>query len=215
MALDASQITAVGVPVAFGVADLASATIPVAERTIEMYVRTGVSPEGGNAGAAQVDDFVGYVVWTSGGVTRAVPVVSSRSQAAIPFRAVTAATIMTISSDVTIAEEIMNFLPTLERLNTSLAVGVPLAEDSNPYCQVTAFAVEDGVMRGKVEVGADGRVGALGANATVTVLGAASPAGPFAEVSTVAVAADGSFSLAIPPGAKFFKLRIDVKEVVK
>ena len=58
-------------------------------------------------------------------------------------------------------------------------------------------------------------MGALGANATVTVLGAASPAGPFAEVSAVAVAADGSFSLAIPPGAKFFKLRIDVKEVVK
>ena len=208
VALDASQITAVGVPVTFGVADLASATIPVAERTIEMYVRTGVSPEGGNAGAAQVDDFVGYVVWTSGGVTRAVPVVAGGSQAAAPLAALPSGRL----GEATLPSAA---LPSPARLNASLAVGVLLTEDSSPYCQVTAFSVEDGVMRGKVEVGADGRAGALGANATVTVLGAASLAGPFAEVSAVTVAADGSFSLTIPPGAKFFKLRIDVKEVVK
>ena len=108
-------------------------------------------------------------------------------------------------------------LPSVALLNASLAVGVPLTDDSSPYCRLAAFSVDGGTIRGVVEVGSSDPParGSLGVNARVTVLGASSPEGPFAEVGAVAVAADGSFSLAVPEGARFFKLRIDVEEVVK
>ena len=57
--------------------------------------------------------------------------------------------------------------------------------------------------------------GKLGANATVTLLGAGSPGGPFAEVAAVEADADGAFALAVPEGCSFFKIRLDVGEVVK
>ena len=77
------------------------------------------------------------------------------------------------------------------------------------------FSVDGERIKGRIEVGAGENVGALGANGTVTVLGAASPAGPFEELGAVEVAEDGSFSLAVAEGSQFFKLRIDVKEVVR
>ena len=207
VALDASLIAAENTPVAYGVADLAAATIPVAERTIEMYVRRGVSPEDGNAGTAEVDDFVGYVVWMSDGEPCVVPVVAGGAQAAslsgLAWRPRAGAS-----------------LPSPKMLNASLAVGVMLDEGSSPYCRIAAFSVEGGVAKGRVEVGATvgaGEVlpGSLGANAAVTVLGSASPSGPFAEVATVDAAADGSFSLPVPDGVRFFRLRIDVAEAVR
>ena len=204
VALDASLITAENAPVVYGVADLSADTIPVAERTIEMYVRRGVAPEDGNAGTAEVDDFVGCVVWTSGGEACALPVVAASAHAGplsgLAWGARRSAT-----------------LPSVALLNASLAVGVPLTDDSSPYCRLAAFSVDGGTIRGVVEVGSSDPParGSLGANARVTVLGASSPEGPFAEVGAVAVAADGSFSLAVPEGARFFKLRIDVEEVVK
>ena len=197
--LDASLITAENAPATFGVADLAAATVPVAERTIEMYVHRRVVPQTGNEGAAKVGDFVGYVSWKSGGASFAVPVVAGQSCAAAAFHAM---------------RPLAAPLPA-GRLNESLAVGVPVDAASSPYCKVAAFAVAGGVMRGVVEVGAGARAGALGANATVTLLGAAAPGGPFAEIAKVEVAADGAFALAKPAGCAFFKLRIDVAEVVR
>ena len=63
----------------------------------------------------------------------------------------------------------------------------------------------------------DGREsrGALGANAKVALLGSATPDGSFAEVVSVAVGADGSFSVKRPKDTAFFKLRIEVIDIVK
>ena len=199
--LDASLIAEENVPATFGVSDRASATVPVAERTIELYVHRRVVPQTGNEGAAKVGNFVGYVSWTSGGELNAVPVVADpRAAGAFGFagRSHGSATLLSPKA-----------------LNESLAVGVPIAEGSSPYCRLTAFAIDGDVMRGTVEVGAGARAGALGANATVTLLGAAAPGGPFVELGAVAVEGDGAFSLAKPAGCAFFKLRLDIEEVVK
>ena len=201
VALDESLFEEENTPVVYGVADLSATAIPVAERTIEMYVRTGVAPEGQNADSAQVDDFVGYVCWTSSDEACAVPVVASGVKAGPKFGAVRP---LAGAS-----------LPSPKMLNESLALGVPVVEGSSPYCRVTEFSVGGERIKGRIEVGAGENVGSLGANATVSVLGAASPAGPFEELGAVEVAEDGSFSLAVAEGAQFFKLRIDVKEVVR
>ncbi|MBQ9430830.1 MAG: SUMF1/EgtB/PvdO family nonheme iron enzyme, partial [Kiritimatiellae bacterium] len=207
VALAPSLITAENAPVTYGVSDLAASPVPVAERVIEMYVHRRVVPETGNEGAAKVGDFVGYVCWESGGEQKAIPLVADRSRSA---------SIASLSSRASLSS-----LPSPRLLNAVLAVGVPLAEDSSPYCRIGAFSVEGGTIRGRIEVGAAAVAtgatlpGSLGANATVTVLGAKSPAGPFTELSAVAVAADGSFSLARPAGAAFFRLRLDIVDAVK
>mgnify|MGYP002521820418 CR=1 FL=1 len=203
VALDTSRLAAEGVPAVFGVADLSARTIPVAERTVEMYVRRRVVPQGGNEGAAEVGDFVGYVAWSSGGGTFAVPVVAGASALSAPLRALRAT-----------GEPLSR-----RALNASLAVGVPLAEGAVPSCRLAAFSVDGETVSGRVEVGAavgcEERTGALGANARVTLLGARSPGGPFVEVAAVDVAADGTFSVAKPEGAAFFKVRVEVVDVVK
>ena len=199
VALDASRIAAEGVAATYGVSDLSSATVPVAERAIELYVHRRVVPETGNEGAAKVGDFVGYVCWTSGGAAYALPVVAGGTSRQTSFQSM----------------RLLAAPLSAKTLNASLAVGVPLAEGSDPYCRLTAFAVAGDTLTGTVEVGSTSQRGALGANASVTVLGAAAPTGPFAEIATVPVAADGTFALPKPDGAAFFKLRIDIAEIVR
>ena len=82
------------------------------------------------------------------------------------------------------------------------------------------FSVADGVVRGRVEVGkvASGveTQGALGANARVVLLGAASLDGGFAELGGAAVAEDGAFRFDLGgAAARFFKVRIDAENVVE
>ena len=74
VALDAARITSENVPATYGVSDLSASAIPISERTIELYVRARVSPTSGDAGIAGVDDFVGYVCWTSGDEVFRIPV---------------------------------------------------------------------------------------------------------------------------------------------
>ena len=203
VALDPSLITAENVPVTFGVSNASAATIPVAERTVEMYVHRRVVPQTGNEGAAKVGDFVGYVSWESGGETFVVPVVTGGSSLHSSLHAM-----RPLSAPLS-----------CQVLNAALAVGVPLSSDSCPYCRMTEFSVVGRSLTGKVEVGAEkggrSQKGTLGSNATVTLLGAERPNGPFSEIEVVSVAQDGSFSMARPANVAFFKLRIDVVEVVK
>ena len=104
-------------------------------------------------------------------------------------------------------------------LNASLAVGVPISDGASPYCQIMSFSVEGNRLRGVVEVGStDGErteKGVVGANAKVSLLGAKTPGGQFVEVASVDVASDGSFEVEKPDGMTFFKLRLDVVDVVK
>ena len=201
--LDASLLTAENVPAVYGVLDLAAESLPVAERTIEMYVRRRVVPEEGNEGAARVGDFVGYLCWTSDGQTFALPVVADGSP---------------------LHSQLVGLYPlhaplSVSRLNDSLAVGAPLAEGSNPYCDIVEFNAPGDNISGKVEVGAASGEEKKGApppeGVSVTLLGAATPTGPFEEVAVVGVGPDGSFSLPKPVGARFFKLRVDAAERAK
>ena len=98
-------------------------------------------------------------------------------------------------------------------------MGAPLSADSSPYCRLTSFNVVGNVITGTVEVGreTDGRSykGSIGANATVTLLGAKSLEDTFSEIGVVSVSDDGSLSLVKPADCAFFKIRIDIAEIVK
>lgn len=203
VALDPAQIADENDPVVYGVSNVSASTIPVAERTIEMFVLRRVVPQVGNEGAAQVGDFVGYVWWMSGGSQHVLPVVAQSSALHAPLLSMNR-----MSAPLAAAS-----------LDASLAVGVQVSGDSSPYCKLTSFSVSDGDICGTVEVGAvsgsSEKKGSLGVNAKVTLLGAESLDEPFAEIATVAVAADGSFSIKKPEGAAFFKLRLDIGEIAK
>ena len=216
VALDPAQLVDGGTAT-FGVSDLDASSVPVAERTVELYVRRRVEPISGNEEAANVENFVGYLLWTVGEREFAVPLVAGEIGDWIrPLGMVAPAAAGTsLSSSPSLAS-----LPDAQMLNASLAVGVMLDGQSSPYCRLSAFAVEGERITGTVEVGGTrlscpDEVGALGVNATVTLLGAASPAGPFAEVGAVAADAAGAFALPKPEGLQFFKLRLDIEEVLK
>jgi hypothetical protein len=200
VALDEAQIQSENTETVFGVSDISGASIPVSERTIELYVRKRVDPSSGNEVAAGVDNFVGFVGWVSGGETNMIPVVSGAGSASV--------------------SRLMSASPmAAKRLNTALAVGVALDSGSNPYCRLVEFSVDGDILKGKVEVGADTArgesVGAIGKNAIVVLLGAARLGDEFSEVCKIDVASDGSFTMTKPSECNFFKLRIDVLTVVE
>ena len=202
VALDPALITAENTPVVYGVSNMSASSIPVNERTIELYVRRRVNPQAGNESAANVDNFVGYVVWSSGGENLSLPVA-----AGAVGRALGAAGLSTASNTAT--------LPSPKRLNTALAVGVMPEEDGEPYCRFSEFSVDGDTIRGKIEVGADGQAGSVGQNARLVLLGGDSPGGALADLCTVDVGSDGSFSVPAPKDARFFKLALEIGEVAE
>ena len=202
VALDPSLITAENVPVTFGVNDLAATTIPVAERTIELYVKKRVDPTNGNAATAGVDDFVGYVGWVSGGVTNYLPVVAGAQAASLARASLVSAAPMRLSA-----------------VNTALAVGTVVDAESSPYCKLVEFAVDGDEIVGRVEVGAvtdagTESVGAIGDNATVELLGAKTLAEGFDHLATVKTDDKGYFRIKRPGECQFFKLKLSISNVV-
>ena len=197
--LDASLITAENVSATYGVRDVGAPQIPVGERTIEMYVQKRVVPESGNEGAAKVGNFVGFLYWESCGLTKSVPVVARASRSFQSLHAM-----RPLAAPVSAA-----------RLNAALAVGVMPGEDGEPYCRFSEFSIDGGMIRGKVEVGADGQAGVLGANARIVLLKGDSPGGAMSELCSVKVGPDGSFSVPAPKDARFFKLALEIGEVAE
>ena len=201
--LDASKITAENVAVTYGVSNLVATSIPTAERTIELYVRKRVNPTTGKEEVAGVDNFVGYVSWTSGGETSYLPVVAGAQSVSLANAALKAPAPMKLVA-----------------VNTALAVGSVIAEGSSPYCKLTEFAVGDSEISGVVEVGSvsgDGTEypGKLGPNATVSLLGTNDLGHDFKEISSVTTDSVGRFRLARPNDCQFFKLKLTVEEVVE
>ena len=103
----------------------------------------------------------------------------------------------------------------VENLNTSLAVGAVVTDDSQPYCRLVEFAVEGGVASGRVEVGAGDTQGSLGDNAEVHILGVKNLGDEFEEIAQVDCDESGSFSVSLPEGYKFFKVRLGVSETIR
>ena len=100
-------------------------------------------------------------------------------------------------------------------LNKSLAFGASVSDAVEPYCRVASFSAADGFVRGSVEVGAGSVKGAAGSNATVILFGAKSLGGGFSKIASIVCGDDGSFVSAVPEGYSFFKIGVDVKDVVK
>ena len=196
--LPAETLTVENTPAVYGVSNLAATTIPVAERAIEMFVRKRVDPATGNESAAGVDDFVGYVAWTSNGETMMIPVVAGPAAKTLKKMGLMAAAPMSLGA-----------------INTSLAVGVVLDEAAKPYCRITSFTANDETISGTVEVGAEAgavlTAGMLGDNARMSLYGATSLAGPFEKIG----AAKGTFSFPNTKGFRFFKAGLEIDEIVK
>lgn len=208
VALDASVLAMGDGKAVYGVQNLGADGVPVAERGIEMYVRKRVSPDGGNESAAGVEDFVGYVAWEAGGATHAVPVAAGIVQEEL-----------SVLRSMTVGTRGLSVPIAAKALNRSLAVGVALDDGAEPYCTVASYQTAGGRMYGTIEVGATkaGKIrrGELGANASVSLLGANTVAGPYVELGRAEVGPDRTFEMDIPEGATFFRFRIDVAETVK
>ena len=196
--LSPTLLTAENSPVVFGVSNLSATSIPVAERTIEMYVRRRIDPAMGNESAAGVEDFVGYVAWTSNGETTMIPVVAGSAAKTLKQVSLMAAAPMSLGT-----------------INASLAVGVAVDETAKPYCRITSFAANDEKISGFVEVGATlgdvQKAGTLGDNARMSLYGATSLTGPFEKIGS----ARGAFSFPNTKGFRFFKAGLEIDEIVK
>ena len=184
----------------WGVPDDQTGLIDRQSVEIAVFTRDGKMPS-----ATTIDDLVAQISYESYGWTNAVNLVAKQS-------AQTALTSMSVSNPGTSP---LLTAKSLSAFNTSLAVGATVTEDSNAYCELKDFSVDDGTIRGKVEVGAGAVKGALGANASVTLYGASDLSGVFVSLGTVACDADGAFTCTPRDNLKFFKVKINVEEIVK
>jgi len=103
----------------------------------------------------------------------------------------------------------------LASVNRSLALGLPaVTEDSDPTLRIDSFTVDEGTVSGRVVTSAGDAKGVPGANAVVTVLGAEELQGPYVEIDGAKCDAEGRFSVVTPAGVRFFKVRLEVVNVI-
>jgi hypothetical protein len=202
--LDAGKLNAVlrsGGTARYGVASLRpEGVVPFGEDDLELYVRTALAPVPANAIRSHVDDFVAFVRYVSAGRTNYVPVTAGAARAALRTLGVSRQAL------------------SVEALNASLAVGVLLEGDLAAACRVSAFSVAGDAVSGVLSVGAsDGsglRAGTPGSSASVTLFGARTLDGAWTRLGPLSVAADGTFSFGGIGAARFFKIRVEARQVV-
>ena len=114
-----------------------------------------------------------------------------------------------------VAPKLMSAPVGVASLNATLAVGAAVTPDSEPYCKLVGFSVENGVVSGTVEVGAGDDKGSLGANAVVELLGAKSISDGFTKIATANCDKDGNFTVVPPKGYMFFKVKLSIAESAK
>lgn len=114
-----------------------------------------------------------------------------------------------------VAPKLMSAPVGVASLNASLAVGAAVTPDSEPYCKLVGFSVENGVVSGTVEVGAGDDKGSLGANAVVDLFGAKSISDGFTKIATANCDKDGNFTVVPPKGYMFFKVKLSIAESAK
>ena len=188
--------------------------VPAGERQIGLYVRRRVDPVSGNETAAEVENFVGYLTWTTEGTRWFLPVVEGGANGAVgPQARRTAARNRAFS----VARRA--YAPATLGLAATLGLGAETVAAEPPTARIAAFEVgADGSVAGRVAAVAGGEASsAFGAAATVRILSAASLAGPWTEEARAEVDAEtGAFAL--PPGATsgtFFRTEIVTREVVE
>ncbi len=99
-------------------------------------------------------------------------------------------------------------------LNRVLATGLDPA--STPGCTITRFDVAAKTISGAIAISSTkGEIGRIGANLRVTLLGSETAGGRFADVCQLSVTPEGQFVTDRPEGLSFFRVRIEILEVVK
>ena len=195
--VDGDALTAVkgGNTGTFGVQsgiDTANGTVATADRKIELYKKNAViSPE-------EANKFLGWVVWEAYGEQHCAPVGENAPMVANVARMLRAP--LSVAS-----------------VNKAAAYGSAyLMDGSDPDCEIAAFTVGEGTIRGRIALkGADGKAVAPGGNVKATLYGATSLDGLFASCGTLVLAADGTFATPIPAGKAFFRVKLEVVDVIK
>ncbi len=175
-----------------------TASVPAAERLIELYVRRRISPVSGNETNAEVDNFIGYLRYTVEETDYYLPIVAGDPQSG------------TVASP----------MPTsIATMNLASALNVPAAASLEPICEIDTFNVGEDEISGTftVKASANGSelvVGTLGGNVTVKLLGAKELGAGFTELNRAVVSiADKRFSFAKPGDYKFFKVKLEIGDV--
>ena len=200
-----------GVSHTYGPANLAAKTYTSAERlsTPAMRVYTRVNPQYGNEAIVLSGDdasvFIGWLVWQwtdafGAPQTATIPVTANKDYASL------------------MAEEDPLAAPlTTDEMNLRLAAGVTFDDPSDLSARLTAFAPAPRRLSGALKTVNEktGEEGVPGANARLTLKGAATLDGVFETVGEGAANGDGTFEFAKPEALRFFRVDVEVVPVVK
>ncbi len=209
-----------GDSVVFGVSDatLAAAdqAVPASERQIGLFVRMRVSPVSGNETSGEVDNFLGYLSWTTEGTRYFLPIVGGADNGAVATTTATMLSSLRRSSALPVATRA--YLPATLGASRALGLAAATLAAEEPKARIAEFNVgADGSVSGRVEAVAGGeRSASFGTTATVCLLAAESLGGEWAEVASAEVdSATGMFTIPADRvgGGRFFKAEIDVEEI--
>ena len=220
VALDASAFAGKtdGTPVVFGVSDATFAEtrniVPANERLIGLYVRKRVDPVSGNETDGEVESFIGYLSWTTGGTRYFLPIVEGADNGEVSTQ--TGRSLGQTSSGLSFAVMPHAYAPATLGLSVSLGLNAAAVANDSPKARICAFEVgADGSVRGRVEAVAGGEASSsFGSSATVHVFASETLTGPWREVCAEVDPAIGAFAL--PAGAvtgRFFRAEVETTPI--
>ena len=215
-----------GTRVLWGVKDATFAetrlAVPAGERQIGLYVRKRVDPVSGNESVAEVGNFLGYLTWMTDGIRYFLPVVEGDANGPLGTTPAQLSSLLSHSSTPNSSTPNSHsslftraYSPATLSAAITLGLTAETVADSAPAARIAAFGVAaDGAVSGRVEVVAgDEASSSFGPAATVRILSAPGPAGPWAAAASAEVdPATGAFAL--PAGAvegHFFRAEIETK----
>lgn len=177
--------------------------IPVAERKIGLWI-AGRDTLVNKATTEVANDYLGWLSWDANGKTNYIAVGNS----ALKLNQVLNKAKLTSTQAVP---------PSLNQVNRALALGASvLMEGSDPNCSISEFSVSENRVSGSVTLtSAQGVKSVPGSNVRVKLYGCASLDKGFAPVSELTLDANGRFDIVKPEGCAFFKVLIEVIDVVE
>ena len=160
-----------------------------------------------------MESFVGYLTWTTNGTRYFLPVVEGAANGAVSTEAKRSAQ---AHFSLSFAAMPHAYAPQTLGLAVSLGLNAVSVSANNPKVKIADFEVcADGSIRGRVEaVAGEEASSAFASSASVRVLAAETPAGPWREVRAEIDPATGVFAL--PAGAvsgHFFRAEVETSEV--
>ena len=212
-----------GTPVCFGVSNATLAdsrkVVPANERKIGLYVRKRVSPVSGNETDAEVENFIGYLTWTTGGVRYFLPVVEGAPTGAVTQRSRSALAAAATSPAGRFSVSRHAYSPKVLGLSSALGLHAESVAGKSPTARITQFEIcDDGAVRGRIEaIASDEASSSFGTGATLRILSSGKLGASWSEEASADILpATGAFELssgADAPGGRFFKAVIETREI--